>query len=193
MARGRPKLPARPYQYLMAETVAFFHVGQQRHAQFHVATGHRRFDLRAVQVHQVQHHLGIAPAKARQQVGQEIAQHGIGGRDPHRAAQRIALEAGFADGVVQRIQDVLRASMKVVAFRRQRDAMRVAVEQAHAPLRFQRQHGSGDGGLRDMLVGRCHGKPARAGGRREVAQLPQGDVVCHLIFEYLLPETMNIR
>ncbi|KAG1081614.1 hypothetical protein G6F40_015422 [Rhizopus arrhizus] len=83
--------------------------------------------------------------------------------------------------------------MKVVAFRRQRDAMRVAVEQAHAQLRFQRQHGIGDGGLRDMLVGRCHGKPARAGGRREVAKLPQGDVVCHLIFEYLLPETMNIR
>ncbi|MNR29133.1 hypothetical protein D3C85_1465010 [compost metagenome] len=116
----------------MREALALVHVGQQRNAQLDVAAGHGRFDVRAVHVHQVQRHVGVAAAEAGKQVGQEVAQHRVRGRDAHRSAQGITLEAGFADGVIQGIQDVLRAPMKVVAFRRQRHPVRVAVEQAHA-------------------------------------------------------------
>ncbi|MNU00166.1 hypothetical protein D3C72_2432270 [compost metagenome] len=69
----------------------------------------------------------------------------------------------------------------------------MAVEQAHAQLRFQRQYRVGDGRLRYVFVGRRHGEPAGAGGGGEVAQLPQGDVVSHVFIEYQLPEYMNIR
>ncbi|MCY1452102.1 hypothetical protein D9M71_690040 [compost metagenome] len=66
--------------------------------------------------------------------------------------------------------------MEIVSFGRQRDAVRMAVEQAHAQLGLQRQHRVGDGGLRDMFIGGGHREPARAGGGREVAQLAQRDV-----------------
>ncbi|MNT81779.1 hypothetical protein D3C72_2214100 [compost metagenome] len=83
--------------------------------------------------------------------------------------------------------------MEVVAFRRKRDAVGMAVEQAHAQLRFQRQHRVGDGRLRDVFVRGGHGKPAGARGRGEVPELPEGDVVSHVFFEYQLHEYMNIR
>ncbi|MNR08498.1 hypothetical protein D3C85_1246590 [compost metagenome] len=193
VAGRRPQLAPRPHQHLVAEPVALVHVGQQRHPQLDFAAGHRLFDLGPVQVHQVQHHVGVAPAKTRQQVGQEVAQHGVGRRDPHRAAQRIALKARLAQRVVQGIQHVAGALVKVVAFGSQRDAVGMAVEQAHAQLCFQCQHRVGDGRLRDVLVGRRHGEPARPGGGGEVAQLPQGDIVSHVFIEYQLPEYMNIR
>ncbi|MNT67240.1 hypothetical protein D3C72_2053650 [compost metagenome] len=50
-----------------------------------------------------------------------------------------------------------------------------ALEQAYRQALLKRQHGIGDGRLRDMLGGRGHRELPGLRGRDEIAELPQRD------------------
>ncbi len=71
---------------------------------------------------------------------QEIAGDGVGDADPHRARGGRPREARQPDGLVHRGQDVASVQEEAVAFRRQRHAARVALEQARAERGLQLLH-----------------------------------------------------
>jgi hypothetical protein len=127
-------------------------IRQQPDTQINAALLQGQLQGPPVHINQINLHLRIAALEAAEQIRQEVAQDGIGRGDADRAARGLGNQACMPHGVIDGIHHVPGVVKKHLPRRRQRNAMRQAVEQLDLELLLKALHRAGDGGLRHMFL-----------------------------------------